>query len=528
MDAHACMEYLFHRSCPPLVGSVPVVSRLKRNPRDARPGRLLFSPVQSSYLRALWGTILLVGVIQKKSMAELAALLERMDSSSYDVLELRLDACADLDPVALAGLALPLPAIFTLRCKAEGGLYPKGEEERLEMLAALMRLKPAYLDIEASVAPERTAYIRSLSPDTKIILSQHDFNRTPIALRSILDSMMQKAGGAVYKIAAYARSGLDALRMLVFCKEQKARGVPLIGICMGEDGISTRVLAPVAHTGFCYCPVDEASAPGQLDAATLREVYNFASLDGDTAVYGLLGDPVGQSIGHVYHNERNASSACNAVYVKWRITGGETRQALALLRALGVAGLSITMPLKEAVMPFLAAIDETGRAIGAVNTLKAGPDGFSATNTDGAGALDSVDEIRSWRGKTVVVLGAGGAAKAVIHEADRRGAVLAIYNRTPGKKLPGASSALATRAFSRLGELRTKPYDVIINALPFGVSLAFEEIPFQAGALALDLSYGKPSAFLRAAGAAGCRVMDGAGMFAGQARLQRIFWELPA
>jgi 3-dehydroquinate dehydratase/shikimate dehydrogenase len=459
-------------------------------------------------------------------MAELAALLERMDSSLYDVLELRLDACADLDPAALAGLALPLPAIFTLRCKEEGGLYPLGEEERLDMLAALMRLKPAYLDMEASVAPERAAYIRSLSPDTRIILSQHDFNRTPVALRSILDSMMQKLDGAVYKIATYAQSGLDALRMLVFCKEQKARGVPLIGICMGEDGVSTRVLAPVVHTGFCYCPVDEPSAPGQLDAATLRGVYNFAGLGADTAVYGLLGDPVGQSVGHVYHNERNAATACNAVYVKWRVTAEETRQALALLRALGVAGLSVTMPLKEAVMPFLADIDGTGRAVGAVNTLKSGPGGFIATNTDGAGALDSVGEVRSWRGKTVVVLGAGGAAKAVIHEADRRGAVLAVYNRTPGKKLPVAAG-LATRAFSNLGELRARPYDIIINALPFGVSLAFEEIPFQAGTLALDLSYGKPSAFLRAAGAAGCRIMDGAGMFAGQAGLQRIFWNLP-
>jgi 3-dehydroquinate dehydratase/shikimate dehydrogenase len=256
-------------------------------------------------------------------------------------------------------------------------------------------------------------------------------------------------------------------------------------------------------------------------------VYNFAGLGGDTAVYGLLGDPVEQSIGHVYHNERNAAAACNAVYVKWRISAEETGAALALLRALGVAGLSVTMPLKEAVMPFLADIDETGQAVGAVNTLKAGPDGFSATNTDGAGALDSVGAVRSWQGKTVVVLGAGGAAKAVIHEADKRGARLAVYNRTPGKKLPVASSALATRAFSRLGELRNRPYDIIINALPFGVPLAFEELPFQAGALALDLSYGKPGAFLRAAGAAGCRVMDGAGMFSGQARLQRIFWGLP-
>jgi 3-dehydroquinate dehydratase/shikimate dehydrogenase len=168
---------------------------------------------------------------------------------------------------------------------------------------------------------------------------------------------------------------------------------------MGEDGTSTRILAPLVHSGFCYCPVDESSAPGQLGAETLRKVYNFARLDEDTAVYGLLGDPVGRSAGHIYHNGRNALHSCNAVYVKWRIPREESGQAVALLHRLGVRGLSVTMPLKEAVMPFLASIDEAGQAIGAVNTLKACAGGYSATNTDGAGALNALEEMSAVRGK---------------------------------------------------------------------------------------------------------------------------------
>jgi 3-dehydroquinate dehydratase/shikimate dehydrogenase len=503
----------------------------------------------------------IVGVIQKKTLAEVSVLLESVDTSLYAALELRLDACADLNLDVLGRIDFPLPVIFTLRCKEEGGAYTGSEAERLALLADLLQLKPDYVDIEASVAAEKIARICSVSPATKLILSQHDFKHTPASLEDMLEAMrndMRESMPVIYKIATYAHSGLDALRMLVFCKEQSARGVSLIGICMGPDGSSTRILAPVVHTGFCYCPLAELSAPGQLDAATLRGLYNFASLDKHTAVYGLLGDPVEQSVGHLYHNERNAATRCNAVYVKWRIAKEELGQAMPLLRRLGVQGLSVTMPLKEVIMPFVAGMDSATEAIGAANTLKAVAGGFSATNTDGPGALAPYGEaalapygvaalapdgdaalaaggvaaleaegLSDLRGKTVVLLGAGGAARAVMYEADKRGAKLVIYNRTLDKKLPNLSVKPEIQPFSSIGDLRELEYQIIINALPFGTPFAFEDIPFKSTALALDLSYGKTSSFLLAAKAAGCRTLDGSGMFKGQARLQRLFWGLP-
>ena len=469
---------------------------------------------------------MLIGVIQKPRLAEMAAVLDTLDASLFDALELRLDACEDLTAEGLARLPLPLPAIFTLRCREEGGAFQGEEAVRLTLLETLIRLKPAYMDIEASVPADRIAAIRALSPTTQIILSRHNFTETPDALEDMLHTMRAQAEGVIYKIATYARNSLDALRMLVFCTQQRAAGIPLVGICMGPDGESTRILAPLVHSGLCYCPVEECSAPGQIDVHSLREIYNVVGMNTDTALYGLLGNPVSHSIGHMHHNRLNASAGGNAVYVKWRLEPEELEQGLALLHTLGVRGLSVTMPLKEAVLPFLCGMNGAVRDIGAANTLIAMPDGWYGLNTDGQGALNCLPV--ALHGKRVVVLGAGGAAKSVIYEAVRQGAVVRVFNRSAHKRLPGD---VPVYPLGEVGRLRNEPYDVIINALPFDAPIAFAEVPFLRGTLAMDCSYAKPGGqigeFLRRAAEAGCVALDGAGMYVEQAALQRGVWGLP-
>ncbi|GHV53697.1 shikimate dehydrogenase (NADP(+)) [Deltaproteobacteria bacterium] len=465
---------------------------------------------------------MLVGVIQKPTLAEMAALIRRMDTSLYDILELRLDACADISVAALRSFSLPLPAIFTLRCKEQGGFYAQGEEEREDLLEKLMQLGPAYVDLEYSIPPERIRAIRAISPNTKVILSRHDFAATPASLEDMLAPMRKAAresspDGVIYKLATLARGTLDTLRMLVFCKERKES---VIGICMGEDGMTSRILAPVINAGFCYCPVEESSAPGQIDARVLRRDYNFYRLNKETAIYGLVGDPIDRSVGHLYHNRQNAEANCNAVYVKWRLTRGDIPDAMPFFGRLGVAGLSVTMPLKEMVMPFLADRDEAVSAIGAVNTLKREKGAWVGVNTDGPGSLALLPTDPT--GRKIVFLGAGGAARAVMHEVGKYTGDIVVFNRSRDKKLPADVPLLP---FSRLRELSA--YDVVINALPSDASFPFGEVPFIAGALAVDLSYGKKSLFLEKAEEAGCLCRDGSGMFTRQAELQRVFWGLP-
>ena len=469
---------------------------------------------------------MLIGVIQKPRLAEIGVVLEKLDASLFDALELRLDACEDLTVEGLARLFLPLPTIFTLRCREEGGAFQGDEAARLDALEDLIRLKPAYMDIESSVPADRIAAIRALSPTTQIILSRHNFTETPDALDGVLGAMRVQAEGAIYKIATYARNSLDALRMLVFCTQQREAGVQLVGICMGPDGESTRILAPVVHSGLCYCPVEECSAPGQIDVHSLREIYNIAGMNKNTDLYGLLGNPVSQSIGHTHHNRLNTAAGVNAVYVKWRLEPAELEQGLALLHALGVRGLSVTMPLKEAVLPFLCGMNGAVRDIGAANTLIAMPGGWYGLNTDGQGALNCLPV--ALHGKRIVILGAGGAAKSLIYEAVRQGAVVRVFNRSVHKRLPGD---VPVYPLDEVGRLRNEPYDLLINALPFDALFAFAEVPFLRGTLAMDCSYAKPGGqigeFLRRAGEAGCVALDGAGMYVEQAALQRSVWGLP-
>lgn len=469
---------------------------------------------------------MLIGVIQKQSLAEIAAVIAGLEPGLYDMLELRLDGCRDLSVQGLGKVLRnpprPLPILLTLRSPAEGGAFSGSEAERLDLLEALMTLKPDFVDVEAAVAAARTGRIRAVSPRTRLILSWHDFTGTPRDLSAVLARMRERADNAIYKLAAFAHTTTDALRMLVFCREQQQKGVPMVGISMGAYGVSSRILAPVMHAGLSYCPVEESTAPGQLDGHTLRTIYRFATLNPTTDVYGLIGDPVEQSIGHIWHNARNAEHATNAVYVKWNITREELPEALPLLARLGVRGLSVTMPHKEAVVPLLTGVDTTAAAIGAVNTLRAETGGFCGTNTDGAGALHALP--LDVYGKKLAVIGAGGAARALIHAADWAGARFAVFNRTPGKALPGAGAAIITRPLPELPALRAEGYDAIINTLPFDSGMDFSTVPFLPGRFAMDISYGKASAFLALAGQAGCTLVDGKGMYQHQATLQRAWW----
>ncbi|MDR2504137.1 MAG: type I 3-dehydroquinate dehydratase [Deltaproteobacteria bacterium] len=463
---------------------------------------------------------MLIGVLRKKTLAELDMALRRLDASLYDLLELRLDSLEDFSPQGIAALRPPLPVIYTLRRQEEGGGYPWSEKKRLEHLHALMRLHPARMDLEASLSVRDIAALRVVSPQTGIILSRHYFASTPPDLDAVLAAMRARAPeGVIYKIAAMAQNTLDALDMLLFCKRS---GPAVLGISMGQAGESTRILAPVYHCGLCYCPVEEASAPGQIPAATLRGTYNFASLNPRTAVYGLLGDPVEQSSGHALHNALNKQHGLEAVYVKWPVRGEELPGALERLHRLGVSGLSVTMPHKRAVLPLLARLDEAARAIGAANTLTRTEQGYTGSNTDGEGAMRALRQAGTDpEHKRVFVLGAGGAAAAFLHAAAPHARSIRVFNRTPGKDLPAGLRSLSWSDLKSSGEA-----DLLVNALPFDAAFDFSALSFPPGGTALDLSYNRESAFLHQAALHGCRCLDGSAMFREQAMLQRDIWGL--
>ncbi len=466
---------------------------------------------------------MIVGVILEKNLHDIANRVQNLPAG-LDILELRLDFCEDLDIAKLAEIPFPLPVLFTLRQQNQGGQYKGNTADSLEIWKKLASLQPDYLDLEYDLDPLHIQEIAKLSTKSTIILSSHNFEGTPDNLEEILAKMQGILPKALFKIATKANSTLDALKMLAFSKKHAPK---VIAICMGELGDSTRILAPVLGAGWSYCPVTQSSAPGQLTAQTLIETYKFKELHSTSKIYGLLGDPVAHSVGHIFHNQRNK----NAVYVKWRITPAELAEAFALLKLINISGLSLTMPLKEHCLPLLGNIAESAKVIGAVNTIVVHENKWTGYNTDAEGAVRSLPiDIKD---TTVLVIGAGGAARAIIHALAQKAAKVLVFNRSVEKaqkmledfqKSGEQTAIMQAYPLERLPELAQNDYHCIINTLPASVCQEFGEACFVSGKIALDITYSHDSTFLEKAKKAGCICIDGKKMFEEQALLQRELW----
>jgi 3-dehydroquinate dehydratase/shikimate dehydrogenase len=274
------------------------------------------------------------------------------------------------------------------------------------------------------------------------------------------------------------------------------------------------VLGPVAGNLIDYACLneDQKTAPGQLTVHELVDVYGYHKLNPNTHLYGLIGDPVSRSKGHLYHNEIYQHS----VYVKMNVEAEELSTFFPLAIQIGFRGLSVTMPLKEKVLPFLHSIDSQAKQIGAVNTILIKDGYLSGYNTDGRGALDAIEKRIAITGKKIVLVGAGGAAKAIAFEAHRRGAYVLILNRTVQK-----ARELAIEVGCQSGGLTEVPldYDILINCS--ADSLAIDSRKILPSALVMDVIYvPRETPLLQKAASLGCQVVYGDEMFFNQAAAQ--------
>ncbi len=312
-----------------------------------------------------------------------------------------------------------------------------------------------------------------------LILSYHNFNETP-DLEPLLAEMKRRTPSACYyKIATFANSILDALRMIHFQRKHPE----VIGICMGEKGTLTRILSP-----FTYAPLseDDKNAPGQLLLSELETIYHWRSINAETKLFALLGNPVKQSIGHLYHNDRFRQNQMNAIYVKLLVTAEELPAFFEAIEALPFNGFSVTAPLKERIVP--------GEII---NTIYRTDNGWSYCNTDGVAAAQVVGEIQ---GKQVVILGTGGAAKALAKSFREKGAQTTLLKR----------------------QMEIPSYDVLVNATSSG-DPDFKD-HFIPGTTVMDISI-RTTPFLHRAEVKGCITIDGLPMYFAQALLQSEIWQ---
>ncbi len=443
-----------------------------------------------------------------------------------DGVELRLDHFEKIDFEALKNFlqTCGIPVMLTVRRNDQGGTFRGTENERLALLESLCALQPAYLDLEFDVPQDFRKKLFETYPNVSLLSSYHDFSQTPADIESIFNKI-KTPYAHVYKMALAAKSCVDALRFLEFMQSRRDNE-KIIGMCMEEDGKLTRILAPVFGTFMIYATIIEglATAPGQMTAKELQEIYRFRQLNRHTQIYGLIGDPIDKSLGHLIHNAVFEEAKINAVYLRIRVKPQDLSAFFALVIKLSFKGLSVTMPHKETIMPLLAQISIETRVIGACNTIQIKNGVMTGYNTDGIGALNAIERHGLVFGKHVVFIGAGGAAKALIFEAAQRGAFVSVVNRTPERAIEIAKIVKGRGGgFELLPEIYKQGYDVIVNCTP--ESDLIDEKWILPEKIAMDIVYiPKNTSFLVKASQKKCKIVYGYEMFVGQAVEQERIW----
>lgn len=477
---------------------------------------------------------MLTAVIQVKDYQSAKQQLQQ--ALQVDAVELRLDYAHVLDFEALAKLRdeFHLPMIFTLRKSSQGGFYKLSEAQRLKDILNLCQLRPEFIDLEYDVPDDFLRKINHHYSTIKLICSYHNFNETPPDLLAILQSM-QRPCFHFYKIATQANTTLDALRMLQLVNTiNNSSSTRITGICMGEYGQCTRILSPVVGNAMTYVSIDDthSTASGQLTLNEILKTYHFRNLNTQTKIYAVLGDPIHSSVGHILHNQAIEILKENAIYVKLRTTQAELPNAIHQCRQLPFFGFSITMPLKETVLSHIDDIDRASKPIKAVNTIVNHQQCYRGINTDGIGAMNALAKKTKIAQQTIVILGAGGAARAIAYAALQRHAQVIILNRTVNKAKQLANEFGC--AYGELNELHKYVYHILINTLPAS-SYADNNMrawlsaqQFLTNTIAMDIVYPqKNTAFLQHAQQFGCTCLMGYEMYIEQAAMQIQHWFQP-
>jgi 3-dehydroquinate dehydratase/shikimate dehydrogenase len=457
----------------------------------------------------------------KQVIAEHRHLVEQ----GAQLVELRLDYLRHRPELGKLIDNRPCPVVITVRREEDGGRFRGDEEHRRTLLRSAIVAGVEYVDLEEDTAAAIRRYGR-----TKRIISYHDFRRTPEDLEEI-HARLAALDPDIVKLATMANSPHDNLRMLKLVKQAQ---VPTVGFCMGDLGQPSRVLAGRFGAPFTYATFNQerALAPGQLSFQEMKEVYDYDRIRGDAEVYGVIGDPIAHSLSPLIHNVAFRSQNLNKVYAPFRIPRENLKDFLAEARELGLLGLSVTIPHKETVLPLLTGMDGAVKGIGAANTIVFEGDDNVGYNTDYRAAMDSLEDsfrvmnksTEDFKSSRSLILGAGGAAKAIAYGLVKRGSLVTICSRT-FQNAEGLAKRLECRA-TEWEKRHSVEADIIVNCTPLGMHPDVDQTPYERtgmkpGAIVFDTVYNPENTlFIKDARAFNCRVITGVDMFIRQAALQ--------
>lgn len=465
-----------------------------------------------------------------------------------DCVELRIDEFHG-DPGAIAAYLESHDQrtwILTCRSVAEGGSCADDPPERAKRLKQARGRSGAVIDFEYADFRTSSDLRESIlgrtgvsNQDARVgILSHHAFDGGPPDVPALGGAMTRLFPPMIPKIAYSSQDITDTFAAL---DAMHAAKTPLIAVAMDEAGAWTRVLAGKFGAFGTYATLDPdgPTAPGQISLARMMAIYRWNRINAETAVFGVLGDPVAHSMGPQLFNDWFELHGVNAVYLTLTVS-----QATGCLKRfldgcrrrpwLDIGGFSVTIPHKEAVLAYAASgADGVARSIGAANTLVVKDETWTAHNTDSYAAIDALCgslacDRRDLAGLSAAVLGCGGAARAVLAGLQACGCRTTVYGRAPEK----------THQVAKAFDAAPKPWteraqttcDLLVNATPIGMSPRQDASPMPLAGLkrqrlVFDLIYNPlETKLLLDARSRGVATLGGLEMFVRQAAAQFELW----
>ena len=412
--------------------------------------------------------------------------------------------------------------IATCRRREGGGKYRGSVAKQLAHLWNAVRAGCNWYDLEVETTQKcPPELLEVMLGEGRQLRSAHFFKHIPRDLKGVAAQLRLGKPDAI-KIAAQCGSLTESLRLLKFAASEEN----IVAIPMGEIAAPVRILSVRMGSMFTYAPVENATAPGQTSLDEAKRLYRADRIDRRTSVYGVIGDPIGHSLSPVLQNAGFAARRMNAIYLPFLVH--ELTDFLGAIGPLGIKGFSITIPHKERILRHLDGCDPLAEKIGAVNTVVVRENGkLYGYNTDYVGVLRTLQTRIPLQNSRVLILGAGGAARAVAFALAEAGTSVCVTARRI-EKAKSLARAARGEAIARK-QLRGEFFDAIVNATPVGMHPNVRQSPLDEKELNCRLVFDtiyrpRQTRLLELAARRGIQTVSGLYMFVAQGTAQWEIW----
>lgn len=417
------------------------------------------------------------------------------------------------------------PVIVTCRRKVDGGRWEGTESDRTMLLRAAIADGADYVDLEMDIADQIPRYGKTVR-----IISYHNFDETPDNLEEIHHRMSQMDPDII-KIATMANNPIDNIKALRLCRDSD---IPTTAFCMGEMGLPSRILCGRAGAPMTYATFskDRKLAPGQPSFEEMSNDYAYDSITPDTAILGVIADPVAHSLSPVIHNAAIREQGLDMLYLPFRVPAEYLEEFIRLCPEIGIRGLSVTIPHKQKCLKCINVLDDNVAGIRAANTIVFKEVNAYGHNTDCTAAMYSMkktlEEVHpdeeAFANRRFLILGAGGVARAIAFGLVRRDADVFICARDYRKSEELANS-LDCKSVDWAARANFEA-SVMVNCTPVGMHPKMDETPFEKEwldkkTIIFDTIYNPEQTLLiKEAREYGCKTITGVDMFVRQAAEQ--------